>query len=233
MKMKRDRKRAVLGKKSVFIVEDHPVFCDGLTQLINKERDLEVTGAAESAGDAMEALKAGIPDVIIVDITLKESSGIELIYEILRTYGDIPILVLSMHDESLFVDRVLKAGARGYIAKRETTSKIIEAIRQVLRGKIYVSELMVDHVLYRYARGGRSDSVSPVDTLSDREFEVFNLISRGLTNRKIASILCVSSKTVATYRERIKEKLNIDSSSELIKYSIWYFQFKNFDTEEK
>lgn len=232
MKMNFDRRRAVSGKKSVFIVEDHPVFCDGLTQLINKERDLEVTGSAESATTAMEALKAGIPDIIIVDITLKDSSGIELINEILRKYGDIPILVLSMHDESLFVDRVLKSGARGYIAKRETTPKIIEAIRQVLTGKIYISENMVDHVLYRYARGDRGDSVSPVDTLSDREFEVFNLISQGLTNRKIAAILCVSSKTVATYRERIKEKLNIESSSELNKYSIWYFQFKNFEAKQ-
>jgi len=221
--MKRNGKTG--EKASIFIVEDHPVFRDGLTQLIDKEHDLEVTGSAESAEEAMKAVAKSMPSLMIIDITLKDSSGIELIKEIRKKYGDVPMLVLSMHDESVFVDRVLKAGARGYIAKRETTTKIIDAIHHVLAGRIFVSDNMVDHVLTRYARRGSAAS-SPVEGLSDREFEVFNLIGQGLANRKIASLLSVSSKTVATYRERIKEKLNLGSSSELNRYAISYFQFE-------
>ncbi len=229
MKSVADKRKHTPGfgaKASIFIVEDHPVFRDGLTQLINKERDMEVVGSAESAGEAMAALARVRPDLLIVDITLKESSGIELISDVAKAFGAVPILVLSMHDESVFLDRVIKAGARGYITKRETTQKIIDAIRQVLRGRIYISEQMVDQVLTRYARGGGEAAVSPIEELSHREFEVFNLIGQGLANRRIAAMLSVSSKTVATYRERIKEKLNIESSSELNKYAIWYFQLE-------
>lgn len=217
-----DKDRAI--RASILIVEDHPVFRDGLIQLISRESDLYVSGEAESAPDALKLIALNIPDLILVDLTLKNSSGIELIKEIKKLYGDIPMLVISMYDETIFVDRVLQAGARGYIPKCETTGNIIEAIKQVLSGRIYISEQMVDRVLNRYIRGNAGDGGPPSSSLSDREFEVFNHIGQGLTNRQIAGILCVSTKTVATYRERIKEKLHINSSSELNRYAILFFQ---------
>ena len=200
---------AISKKASIFIVEDHPIFRDGITQLINKEPDMLVCGEAESAPEALDMIKKGLPDLIIVDITLKGSCGIELTRELHKKYANIP---------------VLKAGARGYLTKQETTATVITAIRKILRGRLYISETMTEHFLNRYIRGDATAGESPVDSLSEREFEVFNLIGRGLTNKTIADMLCVSSKTISTYRERIKEKLNLRNNAELSRYAMFWLQ---------
>lgn len=211
-------------KQRIYLVEDHPIFRDGISQLINKEDDLQVVGGCESAADCMKYVRENQPDLIIVDITLKDSCGIELTKLIKKTYPNLPVLILSMHEELIFADRVLKAGARGYITKREATSKVIDAIRRVLQGKIYICDTMIDHFLERSITGGQNFSASPVERLSEREFEVFNLIGKGMTNRAIAEVLSVSTNTISTYRERIKEKLNLQNNAELNRYAMQWIQ---------
>jgi len=211
-------------KARIFIVEDHPIFRDGIIQLINKEEDLVVCGQAESAQETIREIRNEMPDLLIVDITLKDSCGIELTREIRKLYPLIPVLVLSMHEEMVFADRVFNAGARGYITKREATGRVIDAIRRVLSGKIFISDNMIDHFLDRSISGNPGPGSSPVEALSEREFEVFNLIGKGMTNRAIADMLSVSSKTISTYRERIKEKLNLQNNAELNRYAICWIE---------
>ncbi|PKL15989.1 MAG: DNA-binding response regulator [Spirochaetae bacterium HGW-Spirochaetae-5] len=211
-------------KQRIFIVEDHPIFRDGISQLINKEDDMIVVGGCETSGECFKYIKENLPDLIIVDITLKDSCGIELTKEIKKTYPNLPVLILSMHEELIFADRVLKAGARGYMTKREATGKVIEAIRRVLQGKIYICDTMIDHFLERSITGGQNFTSSPVERLSEREFEVFNLIGKGMTNRSIAEVLTVSTNTISTYRERIKEKLNLQNNAELNRYAMQWIQ---------
>lgn len=216
----------LIGNKrfKIYIVEDHPIFLDGISQLINREEDMFVAGGCENANECIKSIKDNLPDLMIIDITLKDSCGIELTKEIKKKYPNLPILILSMHEELIFADRVLKAGARGYITKREATVKVIEAIRKVLQGKIYISDTMVDHFLERSITGGQSLNSSPVEKLSDREFEVFNLIGKGMTNRAIAEVLSVSTNTISTYRERIKEKINLQNNAELNRYAMHWIQ---------
>ncbi len=211
-------------KYKIYIVEDHPIFLDGISQLINKEDDMFVMGGCESSGECLRVIKDNMPDLIIVDITLKDSCGIELTKELKKKYPNVPVLILSMHEELIFADRVLKAGARGYITKREATTKVIEAIRRVLQGKIYICETMIDHFLERSITGVQNFNESPVEKLSEREFEVFNLIGKGMTNRSIAEVLSVSTNTVSTYRERIKDKLNLQNNAELNRYAMQWNQ---------
>ncbi|GAB4221293.1 MAG: response regulator transcription factor [Spirochaetes bacterium] len=208
----------------IFIVEDHPIFRDGITQLINKEDDMFVVGGCENAEECLKYLKNNQPDCIIVDITLKDSCGIELTKEIKKSYPSLPVLILSMHEELIFAERVFKAGARGYITKREATSKVIDAIRRVLQGKIYICDTMIDYFLERSVTGGQNIGSSPVEKLSEREFEVFNLIAKGMTNKNIARVLSVSTNTISTYRERIKEKLNLQNNAELNRYAMQWMQ---------
>jgi len=211
-------------KQKIFIVEDHPIFRDGITQLINKEDDMIVIGGCENSNECLKQIKDNRPDLIIIDITLKNSCGIELTKEIKKLYPNIPVLILSMHEELVFADRVLKAGARGYITKREATSKVINAIRKVLKGKIYICDTMVDHFLERSITGGQNFTSSPIERLSGREFEVFNLIGKGMTNKTIAEILTINTNTISTYRERIKEKLNLQNNTELNRYAMQWTQ---------
>jgi len=211
-------------KQRIFIVEDHPIFRDGISQLINKEDDMIVVGGCETSGECLKYIKENQPDLIIVDITLKDSCGIELTKEIKKTYPALPVLILSMHEELIFADRVLKAGAKGYMTKREATGRVIEAIRRVLQGKIYICDTMIDHFLERSITGGQNFTSSPVERLSEREFEVFNLIGKGMTNRSIAEVLTVSTNTISTYRERIKEKLNLQNNAELNRYAMQWIQ---------
>ncbi|HPS58830.1 MAG TPA: response regulator transcription factor [Spirochaetota bacterium] len=211
-------------KYKIYIVEDHPIFLDGISQLINKEEDMFVIGGCESSGECLKVLKDAMPDLIIVDITLKDSCGIELTKELKKKYPNLPVLILSMHEELIFADRVLKAGARGYITKREATTKVIEAIRRVLQGKIYICDTMIDHFLERSITGVQNFNESPVEKLSEREFEVFNLIGKGMTNRSIAEVLSVSTNTISTYRERIKDKLNLQNNAELNRYAMQWMQ---------
>ncbi len=206
------------NKSKIFIVDDHPIFRKGLKQLIDEESDMIVCGEAEEVNEARKKIALLKPDMVIVDLTLKNKSGLELLNDIHSKYA-IPTLVVSMHDESLYAERVLKAGSSGYIMKQEMTSSVINAIRQVLAGKIYASETIVNKLLGKLTDKDTVKS-STVDSLSDREFEVFQLIGKGYSRKEIAAFLMVSTKTIGTYRENIKKKLNLKNSPELMKHAI-------------
>ena len=212
----------IVGKAKVLLVDDHPIVRQGLGQLINEEPDLTICGEAEDFQQALAALDQVKPDVAIVDISLKDRSGIELIKEIRARKPELPILVLSMHDESLHAERVLRAGAKGYIMKQEATEQVMNAIRKVLRGEVYLSEKMSSRMVNRLVSGPQNVGGSPIERLSDREFEVFQMIGHGVGPSEIAEKLGLSVKTVETHRERIKEKLNLASGSELIRYAMQY-----------
>lgn len=203
----------------IFIVDDHPIVRDRLGELISEQPDLIVCGSAEGARSAMLQLCIAKPHLAIVDLSLKDSHGIELIKEMSAQMPQLPILVVSMHDESLYAERVLRSGARGYITKREATAKILEAIRKVLGGEIYLSDAMVKRVL-NHTVVRRGSTGSPILTLADRELEVLNLTGRGWTTRQIANDIRVSLKTVESYKARIKEKLNIETANQLTHYAI-------------
>ncbi len=207
----------------MLVVDDHPIVRERLAELINQEPDLNVCGEAEDSHQALKAVEALAPDLAIIDITLKDTYGIELIKQLKERYPKLPMLVLSMHDESLYGERALRAGAKGYLTKQEATKKVVGAIRHILGGGIFVSEKMASTILHKLAGGGSSEGGgSPVDVLSDREMEVFQLLGEGLGVRKIADNLFVSVKTVEAHREHIKQKLNFKSSSELLRYAIQY-----------
>jgi DNA-binding NarL/FixJ family response regulator len=210
----------------VLIVDDHPMTRAGLVHLINHQPDLRVCGEAENAGQALDAVKASKPDLVLADITLPGKSGLELIKDIKAMRSELPVLVVSMHDESLYADRVLRAGARGYITKHEGGEKLMRAIRHVLGGKIYVSERISAHILEIFSGGQAAPERSSIEQLSDREFQVFELIGEGLSAREIARRLHLSPKTVDAHRANIKEKLNIKVSSELISYAARWIAYR-------
>jgi DNA-binding NarL/FixJ family response regulator len=199
---------------------------EGLTQLIGQEDDLAVCGEAFDAAGAVKAIGNLMPDIVIVDVSLKDSSGIELIKDIRVRWPNLPVLVFSVHDESLYAERILRAGARGYVTKAEAAAKLIEGIRRVLDGDVYVSEMISSKMLSRMVGASRDTSAFPLDTLTDREFEVFELIGKGLQGRQIAETLHLSVKTVAAHREHIKKKLNFASATELLAYAIRWTQLE-------
>ncbi len=207
----------------VLLVDDHPIVRQGLAQLLEQEEDLIVCGEAYDAQGALDAIEKLKPDIAIVDIMLKDVNGIELIKKIKSRLGALPVLVMSMHDESLYAERALRAGARGYIMKEEATDKMLIAVRKVMQGEIYLSEVMVSRILHRLA-DGKSKADSPLDRLSDRELEVFQLIGEGLGTRQIAERLQVSVKTVESYRAHIKEKLELNSSTEVMRQAVQWVQ---------
>ncbi len=203
----------------ILLVDDHPVFRFGMRELINGTEGLFVCGGAEDAIEALRAIEELRPDLVIVDITLKSSDGIELIKQIHSRFQRIQTLVVSMHDESLYAERALLAGARGYIMKQEATVSIISAIRHVLAGNLYTSDKVKEDFLLKHVDPSYSCNKYPLDRLTDREIEVFRLFGKGLSTREIAQRLNLSIKTIGTYRERIKEKLNLKHLSELISYA--------------
>jgi DNA-binding NarL/FixJ family response regulator len=206
-------------KARIFIVDDHPMTRSGLTHLINHQSDTVVCGEAENAGDALDLLDVSKPDLMLIDITLPGKSGLELIKDVRAMRPDLPILVISMHDESLYADRVLRAGARGYITKHEGGDKMIVAIRQILNGKIYVSESMSAHILEMFSGGQLGTELSSIQNLSDREFEVFQALGEGSSTHEIAKKLHLSAKTVDAHRANIKTKLKINTTAELISFA--------------
>jgi DNA-binding NarL/FixJ family response regulator len=208
-----------IRRMRVLIVDDHPMTRAGLAHMINHQPDMIVSGEAENAAQALAALEASEPDLILVDITLPGKSGLELIKDIKAMHPGLPVLVISMHDESLYADRVLRAGARGYITKHEGGEKLMRAIRCVLSGKIYVSEKMSAHILEIFSRGQTTPQRPAIENLSDREFEVFELIGEGLSAHQIAARLHLSAKTVDAHRANIKGKLKIQTSAELISFA--------------
>ena len=211
------------AKRNVFLVDDHPLVREWLTNLIHEQPDLAVCGEAESGPEALQAILAAKPDVAIVDISLKDSSGIELIKSLKQACPTVSVLVLSMHEESHYAERALRAGARGYVMKRETTRKVIAAIRQVLEGKLAISEPIAASLAAQFVEGKGPATQSLAELLSDRELEVFELLGQGRGTRQIAEVLRVSVKTVQAYCARIKEKLNLASATELLREAVrWY-----------
>jgi len=220
MTQKRWQSTTFENKKRVFIVDDHPIVRDGLITIINHEKDLAVCGEADEPQEALKAISELRPDVVIVDITLKNSDGIELTKSLKARYPTLPVIVLSIHDELTYAERALRAGARGYLMKEVVSDKITAAIRTVLTGEIYVSNTMAKKMLRKLA-GGKADTIiAPTDNLSDRELEIFRLIGQGYKPSKIAQSMHLSIKTVETYRSRIKEKLNLADADELLRYAI-------------
>ena len=201
-------------KHRILIVDDHPIVCRGLRELIADEPDLEVCGEAPDVTEALRQVDASRPDVAVIDLSLKSGHGIELIQKIKARDDRIKMLVSSMHDESLFAERVLRAGAMGYISKQEAPEKIIDALRQVLRGEIYLSPRMTNRILHR-AVVGKPVEYDSIESLSNRELEIFEMIGQGLSTKQIAKKLHLSHKTVETHREKIKTKLNLSHSTEL------------------
>jgi DNA-binding NarL/FixJ family response regulator len=202
-------------KKKILIVEDHPLFRAMLVQLISQELGMTVCGETDNIKDALVLIKQSHPDAAIVDLTLHGSSGLELIKELKARNLALPVLVLSMHAEGLYAERVLRAGARGYVSKHESPAEVVAAIRKVTDGHIYVSERVNEAILQRLGRADKAVQPSGMDLLSDREIEVFQLVGRGLNSREIAGQLNLGSTTVDSYRARIKEKLGIKNAAGL------------------
>lgn len=200
----------------VLVVDDHPVVRLGLRQTLDAAPDLEVCGEAEGASDALSALEEYRPDLVLVDISLKDGSGLDLIKRIAHREPSVKILVASMHDEVLFAERALRAGAHGYINKEQATERLVSAARTVLAGSISLSQKMSDRMIRALAVGDSEKGRPMLDQLSDREFEVFQLLGRGLTTRQASDHLHLSVKTIETYRENIKDKLSLANNNELI-----------------
>ncbi len=197
----------------VILVEDHPIFRDQLTQLINKEPGMRVCGETDNIHDGFDMIESQLPDIAIVDLTLKGPSGLELIKNLKAKQIDVPVLVLSMHDESLYAERVLKAGARGYITKNEASKEVMNALYAVIRGEIYLPAKITSRILESVAVARKGEN--GVSQLTDRELEVFELIGRGQSTRQISDCLHLGMSTVDTYRARIKTKLHLENSSQL------------------
>jgi DNA-binding NarL/FixJ family response regulator len=207
-------------KKTVFLVDDHPIVRQGLTLLINQEADLAVCGEAEEMHSALSAIHALKPDILIVDISLNGPDGLELLKNVRITSPRLPVLILSMHDESIYAERALRAGANGYIMKQEATEKVLVALRRILSGEIYVSERIANSMLQHYVHGAHPARHSSVSELTDRELEVFRLIGEGHGTRQIAEALHLSVKTVESYQAHIKEKLSLRSARELVQHAV-------------
>jgi len=204
----------------IFIVDDHPVLREGLAQLIDQQKDISICGQFEDGSTAFESIATLKPDLALVDISLKGSNGIELLKNIKTNYPKLLVLVLSMHDESLYAERALRAGAAGYIMKQEATEKVLEAIRKVLAGQIYLSEKISTKLMHQLVSGHTPGNGSLMDRLSDRELEVFGLIGQGRGTRQIAEQLHLSVKTIESHRAHIKEKLNLNNATELVHRAI-------------
>ena len=204
----------------VLIVDDHPIFCLGMSELINKEADLTVCGAIESMKKACRAIDELQPDLVVIDISLKDGNGLDLVQGIKKEYPELPMLVLSMYDESLYAERALLAGAGGYIMKQEAIPKVVEAIRHVLSGEIYASNKVKEQVFKRLTSQQGMAGGSPLDILTNRELEVLRLIGEGLSTKEIADRLHLSIKTIGTYRENLKEKLRLKHFTGLVKFAV-------------
>jgi DNA-binding NarL/FixJ family response regulator len=211
-------------RSRVFIVDDHTMFREGLRQLIDREPGLTVCGDAADAAEALPAIRETKPDVVLVDISLAGASGIDLIKDIRAEFEDMPVLVVSMHEESLYADRALRAGAMGYVMKHEPSKTVKAAIYKVLGGNMYLSEKMSSIVINRLMRGQSDQPKSPIEMLSDRELEVFRLLGQGQGVRQIAEKMEVTIPTVNSFRNRIKEKLGLKSSTEVMLHAIQWFR---------
>jgi DNA-binding NarL/FixJ family response regulator len=211
---------APTGKRRIFVVDDHPIVRQGLMQLINAESDLEIVGQGEDAYQALKLIRQLRPDLTLLDISLKDTGGIELLKEMRAQDPELRVLILSMHDESLYAERALRAGARGYVMKQEAPQLLLHAIRKVLNGEVYVSDKMSGVLLQRMVGNRKPGGALPMDRLTDREMEIFRMIGAGMTVKEIAEKLFLSAKTIEAHREHIKEKLSLKTSAELLRFAI-------------
>ncbi|MHC4178706.1 MAG: response regulator transcription factor [Planctomycetota bacterium] len=212
-----------MSKYRVLIVDDHPIVRHGLGELIARQPDLEVSGEAADVSEALRQVETNRPDVAVIDISLDGENGIELIEQIKALYPEVKVLVSSMHDEKTFAGRALRAGALGYINKRESIRKVVDAVRQVLRGEIYLSPQMASQLLQRAVVGQPLDH-DPIETLSNRELEVFEMIGQGMNTQQIARKLGLSPRTIETHRKKIKTKLNLQNSAQLSRAAFQWVQ---------
>ena len=222
--MTNDKSSEKNKKHRVLLIDDHPIVREGLSQMINAEDDLEVIATAEDARTALDQADDLDPDIAVVDLSLKEGSGLDLIKSFKARKPSMPVLVLSMHDESLHAERVLRAGAKGYIMKQEATEKVITAIRKVLGGEVYLSDRMSAQMLNRLVGTGGTIEASPITRLTDREYEIYSMIGHGVGTREIAQKLSLSIKTVEAHRENIKDKLDLKNANELLRHAMQHVQ---------
>lgn len=213
-----------MTKSRIFVVDDHPIVVQGLTQLINQEEDLEICGHAGDGVSAMKAVDGAKPDLVITDISLPGIDGLELVKNLKAKYPRIPILVLSMFDENIYARRALRAGALGYIMKDKVAQDLVTAIKTALRGKISLSSNISSHIIQEYVFQGNNDALPSIEHLTDRELEVFHQIGKGKSTREIAEGLHLSTKTIETYRSKIKEKLRLENSSQLVQRAVHWVQ---------
>jgi len=211
---------ALAARTRIFVVDDHPIVRQGLSQLIDREPDLTVCGEAEDARTAICAIASSRPDIVIVDVSLEGPDGLDLLKSIRSQDERLPVLMLSMHDESLYAERALRAGANGYIMKQEATDRVLTAVRQILKGEVYVSERMARKMVQQFVGRTGVTRRHTVDDLTDRELEVFRLIGKGRGTRQIAEELHLSVKTVETYYAHIKEKLSLKNARELVQHAV-------------
>ncbi len=212
------------AKRRIILVDDHPITRQGVAVLINQEEDLEVIGETDSAPGAIALLQKQPADLAIIDITLKTTNGIELMKHIRVLAPDMPVLVMSMHDEGVYAERAMRAGARGYIMKQEASSRVLTAIRTVLSGELHLSDRMKERMLHRLVSNRKEEVRFSIDTLSDREMEVFQLIGDGYSTRQVAAKLNLSVKTIDSYREHLKLKLQLESGKDLVRYAIQWMK---------
>ena len=211
-------------KYKVLLVDDHPIIRHGVAALIQSEADLEVCAEADTPHGALEAVAQHKPDVVLADLSFEGLSGIELIKDFKVRHPNLPVLILSMHDESFYAERVLRAGAMGYIMKQEASEQVVNALRRVLSGQIYLSQKMCTRLLNSVFDNKATDRESPIETLSDRELEVFELIGQGLATRQIAQKLHLSVKTIESHRAHVKSKLGLKTSTELVQAAIRWIE---------
>jgi DNA-binding NarL/FixJ family response regulator len=207
-------------KCRILLVDDHPIVRQGLALLIDREPDLSVCGEAEGAHTAFHAITTLCPDLVVLDISLSGPDGLDVLKEIRTKTTNLPVLILSMHDESIYAERAMRAGANGYIMKQEATEKVLVAIRRILQGEVYLSDRLTNTMLQQYVRGTPSTKSSPLVTLTDRELEVFRLIGEGHSTRQIADELHLSVKTIESYQAHIKEKLALKDARELVQHAV-------------
>jgi DNA-binding NarL/FixJ family response regulator len=207
------------SKYRIFLVDDHPIVRRGLALFIDREPDLMVCGEADGATSALQAIPELMPDFVVLDISLNGPDGLDLLKILRAKYPNLPVLILSMHDESAYAERALRAGANGYIMKQEATEKVLTAIREILRGEVYLSERLTKRMLQQFAHGSVRPG-DPLSKLSDRELEVYRLIGAGHGTRQIADELHVSAKTIESYQAHIKEKLSLRNARELVQHAI-------------
>jgi DNA-binding NarL/FixJ family response regulator len=207
-------------KCKVLLVDDHPIVRQGLALLIDREADLSVCGEAEGAHTAFHAIETLKPDIVVLDISLSGPDGLDVLKEIRTKTAALPVLILSMHDESIYAERAMRAGANGYIMKQEATEKVLVAIRRILQGDVYLSDRLTNTMLQQFVRGPVSSKTSPLVNLTDRELEVFRLIGEGHGTRRIADELHLSVKTIESYQAHIKEKLALRNARELVQHAI-------------